>query len=131
MKNALINTSTKRIIRVQDGDFLDYPDHAEVISISDAKASAFESSTDTMFYIDNQLKTLDQKIWTESPEIVKNNIRYNRNKLLSDSDWTQLADSPLSSSKKTEWVTYRQSLRDLTDNVDSSGQVTYPALPSS
>ena len=33
--------------------------------------------------------------------------------LLSGSDWTQLPDSPLSSTKKAEWATYRQSLRDL------------------
>tara|TARA_B110000858_G_scaffold131605_1_gene149668 strand:- start:504 stop:899 length:396 start_codon:yes stop_codon:yes gene_type:complete len=131
MKNALINTKTKRIIRVQDGDFSDYPEFQEVVSISDAAASTFESSTEFMFLIDDQLKTLDQKIWTESPEIVKNNIRYNRNKLLADSDWTQLADSSLTSSEKADWATYRQSLRDLTDNVDSSGQVTYPTVPSS
>jgi hypothetical protein len=131
MKNALINTETKRIIAVQDDDFSDYPDIREVVSISDAIASTFESSTETMFYVDNQLKTLDQKIWIDSPEIVKNNIRYIRNKLLADSDWTQLVDSPLSSSKKTEWATYRQSLRDLTDNLDSNGVATYPSVPSS
>lgn len=33
MKNALINTETKRIIRVKDGDFLSTPDFAEVVSI--------------------------------------------------------------------------------------------------
>lgn len=131
MKNALINTETKRIIAVQDDDFSDYPDIREVVSISDAIASSFESSTEPMFYVDNQLKTLDQKIWIDSPEIVKNNIRYIRNKLLADSDWTQLVDSPLSSSKKTEWATYRQSLRDLTDNLDSNGVATYPSVPSS
>ena len=131
MKNALINKNTKRIISVQDDDFSDYPDIREVVSISDEMASTFESSTEPMFYVDNQLKTLDQKIWIESPEIVKNNIRYIRNKLLADSDWTQLADSPLSSSKKTEWATYRQSLRDLTDNLDSNGVATYPSVPSS
>ena len=131
MKNALINTETKRIIRVQDDDFSDYPEFQEVVSISDTIASTFESSTEPMFLIDDQLKTLNQKVWMNSPEIIKNNIRYNRDRLLADSDWTQLADSPLSSSKKTEWVTYRQSLRDLTDNVDSSGQVTYPTVPSS
>ena len=130
MKNALINTETKRIVRVQDDDFSDYPEFQEVVSISDAKALAFESSTEVMFYIDNELKTLDQKIWINSPEIVKDNIRYIRNKLLADSDWTQLSDSPLSSSKKTEWAAYRKSLRDLTNNVDSSGVVIYPTVPS-
>ena len=33
---------------------------------------------------------------------------------LFDSDWTQGADSPLDSTSKTAWATYRQKLRDLT-----------------
>ena len=41
-----------------------------------------------------------------------------RNNKLKDSDWTQLPDSPLSDSKKAEWATYRQALRDLTNNWD-------------
>jgi hypothetical protein len=131
MKNALINTETKRIIKVKDGEFSDYFEDEEVVSISDTIASDFESSTETMYLIDDQLKTLDQKIWINSPEIVKNNIRYIRNKLLADSDWTQLVDSPFTSSEKADWATYRQSLRDLTDNIDSNGQATYPTPPSS
>lgn len=39
-------------------------------------------------------------------------VRMLRNQMLTDSDWTQLADSPLSPSKKQEWVEYRQYLRD-------------------
>jgi len=40
-------------------------------------------------------------------------IRRKRDKLLSACDWTQAADSPLSSSKKTEWAAYRTTLRNL------------------
>ena len=36
------------------------------------------------------------------------------NNLLQESDWTQFNDSPLSDSKKAEWQTYRQALRDIT-----------------
>ena len=39
-----------------------------------------------------------------------------RNKLLADSDWTQMNDSPLTNEAKTAWATYRQELRDLTDS---------------
>ena len=39
-------------------------------------------------------------------------VRGQRN-ALSESDWTQISDSPLSDSKKTEWATYRQTLRDI------------------
>lgn len=41
-------------------------------------------------------------------------VREQRNSLLFSSDWTQLPDCPLSSAKKIEWQTYRQSLRDIT-----------------
>ena len=41
--------------------------------------------------------------------------RVKRNTLLSDSDWTQMNDSPLSNDDKTAWATYRQELRDVTD----------------
>jgi len=41
--------------------------------------------------------------------------RTTRNKLLADSDWTQVNDSPLSNELKTAWATYRQELRGLSD----------------
>ena len=41
--------------------------------------------------------------------------RTTRDKLLSDTDWTQMNDSPLTNEAKTAWATYRQELRDLTD----------------
>ena len=40
-----------------------------------------------------------------------------RNAKLAQSDWTQANDSPLSASKKAEWKTYRQTLRDLPSKV--------------
>ena len=41
--------------------------------------------------------------------------RTTRDKLLADTDWTQMNDSPLSNEDKTAWATYRQELRDLSD----------------
>jgi hypothetical protein len=41
--------------------------------------------------------------------------RTTRDKLLADTDWTQMNDSPLTNEDKTAWATYRQELRDLTD----------------
>ena len=53
-------------------------------------------------------------------EAVANNLfnRSTRNELLTDSDWTQAADSPLSDADKALWVTYRTSLRDLPDHAN-------------
>jgi hypothetical protein len=42
-------------------------------------------------------------------------IRTQRNQVLKDSDWTQLADAPVD---KTKWATYRQALRDITTQAD-------------
>ena len=60
-----------------------------------------------------------------------NDFRGQRNDLLSKSDWTQALDSPLSDSKKTEWQTYRQQLRDMPqqDGFDPLNPV-YPDEPS-
>ena len=56
-------------------------------------------------------------------------VRMIRNAKLAESDWTQGADSPLTDSKKTEWATYRQSLRDITDSDTSLDDVTWPEKP--
>ena len=40
-------------------------------------------------------------------------IRMIRNQMLTDSDWTQLPDAPLSAEKKQEWLEYRTYLRNI------------------
>ena len=60
-------------------------------------------------------------------------LRDDRNQLLLESDWTQGADSPLDSFKKTEWQTYRQTLRDITSGISSVTDVenvNWPTPPS-
>ena len=50
-------------------------------------------------------------------------IRIERNVLLSESDWTQLADVVMSAKQKKAWTKYRQDLRDLPKN--QSDKLTY------
>jgi hypothetical protein len=45
-------------------------------------------------------------------------IRAQRNKLLAESDWTQLADVNLSPEQKEAWKIYRQTLRDFPETCD-------------
>lgn len=68
-------------------------------------------------------------VFTQSQDNILENLRSTRNTLLTDSDWTQLDDSPLSEEKKTEWKNYRQILRDLTD-LDDLTSIVWPTKPS-
>jgi len=63
------------------------------------------------------------------PAVALNDLRLVRDAKLAQSDWTQGADSPLTDSKKTEWATYRQSLRDITDSATSLDDVSWPEKP--
>ena len=61
-------------------------------------------------------------------------FRQVRNEKLNQTDWTQANDSPLSDSKKAEWQTYRQKLRDLpqfsSPKLDDDGQLTNVEWPT-
>jgi hypothetical protein len=53
-------------------------------------------------------------------------IRIQRNELLAECDWTQLADIP--SETKVIWSQYRQSLRDITSQTNPFS-ITWPVKP--
>lgn len=55
------------------------------------------------------------------------NLRAKRNKLLADSDYIVLADSPVND--KANWLTYRQQLRDLTEGLSTVEQVNSVVFP--
>tara|TARA_R100001509_G_scaffold157370_1_gene121422 strand:- start:2657 stop:3169 length:513 start_codon:yes stop_codon:yes gene_type:complete len=60
-------------------------------------------------------------------------IRAERNRLLSESDWTQGGDSPLTTQKKSDWAKYRTSLRTLPEDQSSEtkySDITWPTKPS-
>lgn len=54
-------------------------------------------------------------------------IRQERNRLLAESDWTQLPDA---TANKEAWQEYRQALRDITEG-DNPLNVVWPSTPSS
>ena len=83
-------------------------------------------------YQTNEYKIIDGEAIQRTDNILEI-LRNKRNELLRQSDWTQMSDSPLTDSKKTEWATYRQSLRDLPSNNSSAtsiDDVTFPTEPS-
>lgn len=60
-------------------------------------------------------------------------VRRPRNFFLATSDWTQMADAPLTAEKKAEWAAYRTLLRDMTEkyaNVAIPSEITPPVEPT-
>lgn len=55
-------------------------------------------------------------------------IREQRNIQLAICDWTQLPDAPLTNVQTSEWATYRQELRDITEQADPFA-VVWPTAP--
>ena len=53
-------------------------------------------------------------------------VRANRDRLLADSDWTQVADAPVD---QRAWAVYRQQLRDIPQTFDNPDDVTWPEAP--
>lgn len=60
-------------------------------------------------------------------ELVVTNIRQKRNRLLQESDWTQLSDSPVD---KAKWAEYRQALRNLSQQQGYPYSVIWPTKPN-
>lgn len=63
---------------------------------------------------------------TDDPTILVARMRIIRDRLLAESDWTQLPDAPVD---RDAWATYRQALRDLPATWTPSPTVTFPDKP--
>lgn len=59
------------------------------------------------------------------------NIRTERNRLLSECDWTQLTDSPLDADSKLAWQLYRETLRMVPEQTGFPWNVEWPPIPGS
>ena len=53
-------------------------------------------------------------------------MRNHRDRLLKESDWTQVADSPVN---REAWATYRQALRDFPATWTPSPEADFPDTP--
>ena len=83
---------------------------------------------------------VNQKVYELEQEEPMRLLREVRNKLISETDWTQLKDVDLDIIRERNWKNYRQALRDLPSksrpqldiygNLDMSS-VSWPTKPSS
>ena len=107
-----------------------------VFPVSPTPVPAYNKSTEKIKEIDPKLS---ENVWIETWETIpltseeqeaeklqtESKVRQERNQLLKDSDWTQLPDSPADSAL---WATYRQELRDITNQEGFPFYITWPEL---
>jgi hypothetical protein len=63
---------------------------------------------------------------TDNPTIWAARMRQHRDRLLAQSDWTQLPDAPV---ERQAWADYRQALRDFPATWKPGPTVTFPDTP--
>ena len=80
--------------------------------------------------LNNEIKRLDDLSPVHTTSYQWEVLRNQRTDKLLFCDWTQGNDTPLSNSKKTEWATYRQALRDFPANTSDPKNPTWPSEPS-
>ena len=110
MKNVQFKDSTEAVIIAVFAcaqDATAYPNQAE-IEETDARYVAFIEKF-------------------SGPAVEERRIR---DALISSCDWTVGADSPLTTSKQTEWKTYRQALRDVPSQSGFPATITWPVAPA-
>jgi len=100
---------------------------------SEINSNQFYDGSD--FVIEENEVVEYQKVRNKTPQEIEEElesqwafIRHRRNEFLLECDWTQLQDSPLSEQKQQEWQTYRQSLRDITEQPDPFN-IVWPTKP--
>lgn len=71
----------------------------------------------------NRIKEKEQELRV----LDMNKVRVRRNRLLTESDWTQVNDVVLSNDR--EWKIYRQALRDITQTTEDPRFLVWPTPP--
>lgn len=106
------------------------PTQAQVAELADKLMAKFEELRILRLQIE---KDRLSGILSEEYDGLISSFRGMRTRMLLDSDWTQLLDAPLSDDDKTLYRTYRQHLRDMTDDpawlANDVFNVDFPITP--
>ena len=67
---------------------------------------------------------------TKEADIQLNKVRAERDDRLRECDWVAVRAADTGTAMPTEWATYRQALRDITNTATSLDDVVWPTKPS-
>lgn len=91
----------------------------ETLNLRIEELGIFEQAVEDL---NNEIVRIEQKqiADAEAAEAARDywsELRTLRDQRLTESDWTQVFDAPLSEEQKVSWQSYRQALRDLPENI--------------
>lgn len=132
----LDNPQTSFPAEISDPTLADYG----VFPVTPTERPQFDPRTERL---EEGAPVLIDGLWTQAWDIVAltddeiferdeaqgDQIRAERTRRLSDSDWTQVDDAPLSNVQKAAWAAYRQALRDIPQQAGFPWNVVWPETP--
>ena len=123
----------------QDNPQISFPEVLNTETLNEFNIYEVIETTDAELIVDSKTHQRSQEVeqvnglWTEVWKVTNlpqalaaPNVRAYRNKKLTDSDWTQVADAVVD---KAAWAAYRQQLRDITTQAGFPWDVQWPAQP--
>ena len=75
--------------------------------------------------------TLTEQEYNSRIKSLEAQIRTTRDNYLKLTDFTQLADAPITDIAKEDYKVFRQQLRDILNNVTDPSKVVWPPIPTS
>lgn len=100
--------------------------------VNDLTSGLLEKFTEYRVGQENDLERSLAAAFAKSAILNWTKITLIRKFLLTDSDWTQTGDAPLTDAQKENWRAYRQKLRDIPQEQNSipANEVVFPVTPS-
>ena len=122
MNRICLNKTTGRVIQMQTGEA-----PLGTLTQNAINAGYTAEEVEEKYVTPEECRTLIEASVTDEEKWVS--VRHGRNQLLKDSDYIMFPDITITTEKKEEWETYRQSLRDIPQDYDSPDEVVYPDKP--
>jgi len=129
MMFTFYDTSNGKVLFVSDLQSEDNASNIAAVTEGSSYVSG-EYPSDLYVFNDGQpVMKSDDDLAAEASNIAWMRMKDVRNSVLSQCDWTQMPDSPLTDEQKQAWATYRQALRDLPENTADPRNPTWPTKP--
>ncbi|MFH1914427.1 MAG: tail fiber assembly protein [Pseudomonadota bacterium] len=129
LPDTVVDGTVVRMTRDLTTDQLDALDYNEAMPVFREPFTTYETQ-----WIRDGLVYREQVVTAVVDEVARDaamaaDIRAQRDRLLAECDWTQLADAPLSEDERDAWTAYRQELRDVPQQAGFPDAVGWPVEP--